>query len=490
MFKRTISLFLAAALLAGGLAACGEKPAPVTSADTTVPADATTEAPEFTPVDADYSGEFTMLLSGNCDANVAFKTFEDTDMTERTPLDEAVYRRMKTVEELYDIKFRFIEDYGTNGSAKTKLLVAATAGDTDYDAAVIAAFDAVPLAMAGALYELGSIKNLTLDRDFWDARAARDLTIRGLLFATTGDIDFWDDMMQNVIAFNKQVKADLNIEDNFYTLVEDGKWTLDALASYAKQATEDLNSDGVYDMSDKFGLITWDDSVYAVFEGSGERVVTVADDGTLKLTLTGSERIVDVLTKYTDFCFGGDAINYQRHTSKEAMDMFSGNRALFLAGRLQSLDDYRDMETNYGILPYPKYNEAQAEYQTVASPWHMTLLTVPLTAADAERSGAVLNALAYHGKQLLTGAYYDKTLTGQYFRDEDSLSTLERMAATRAYDLGLYIQPANINKQLIYMFREGSKDFASTFAGYEDAAKTALAQTDTAFSLAAQTWKK
>ena len=120
----------------------------------------------------------------------------------------------------------------------------------------------------------------------------------------------------------------------------------------------------------------------------------------------------------------------------------------------------------------------------------MTLFTVPLTAADAERSGAVLNALAYHGKQLLTGAYYDKTLTGQYFRDEDSLSTLERMAATRAYDLGLYIQPANINKQLIYMFREGSKDFASTFAGYEDAAKTALAQTDTAFSLAAQTWKK
>ena len=489
MPKRKIALLLAAACLAASLAACGEKPAPATSADTTVTTEATTEAPEFTPVDADYSGEFTMLLSGNCDATVAFKTFEDTDMTERTPLDEAVYRRMKTVEELYGIKFRFIEDYGTNGSAKTKLLVAATAGDDDYDAAVVAAYDAVPLAMGGALYELGSIGNLKLEKDRWDARAARDLTMHGLLFATTGDIDFWDDMMQNVIAFNKQVKADLNIEEDFYALVEDGKWTLDALASYAKCATEDLNSDGVYDMSDKFGLITWDDSVYAVLEGSGERVVTVGADGALALTLTGSEHVVDVLTKYTDFCFGGDAINYQRYTSKEAMDMFSGNRALFLAGRLQSLDAYRDMETDYGILPYPKYDEAQAEYHTVASPWHMTLFTVPLTAANAERSGAVLDALAYYGKELLTGAYYDKTLTGQYFRDEDSLATLERMAATRAYDLGLYIQPANINKQLIYMFREGSKDFASTFAGYADAANAALAQTDAAFSLAAETWK-
>ena len=54
-------------------------------------------------MDADYSGEFTMLISGNCNTNVAFKSFEDSDMTERTPLDEAVYRRMKTVEELYGV---------------------------------------------------------------------------------------------------------------------------------------------------------------------------------------------------------------------------------------------------------------------------------------------------------------------------------------------------------------------------------------------------
>ena len=70
------------------------------------------------------------------------------------------------------------------------------------------------------------------------------------------------------------------------------------------------------------------------------------------------------------------------------------------------------------------------------------------------------------------------------------LETLERMAATRAYDLGLYIQPANINKELIYMFREGSKDFASNFASHADAAKTALTQTDAAFSLAAESWTK
>ena len=476
MFKRKIALFLAAASLAASLAACGEKPAPVTSENTTASTEVTTEAPEFVPVDADYSGEFTMLISGNCNANVAFKSFEDSDMTERTPLDEAVYRRMKTVEELYGVTFNYIEDYGTNGSAKNKLMVAATAGDTDYDAAVIAAYDAVPLAMAGALYELGSIKNLTLDRDFWDARAARDLTIRGLLFATTGDIDFWDDMMQNVIAFNKQVKADLNIEDNFYTLVEDGKWTLDALASYAKQATEDLNSDGVYNMSDKFGLITWDDSIYAVFEGSGERVVQVADDGTLNLTLTGSERIVDVLTKYTDFCFGGDAINYQRYTSKEAMDMFSGNRALFLAGRLQSLDAYRDMETDYGILPYPKYDEAQENYLCNANGWCVSPIVVPKIVENPDRTGFIIEAIAETSKQYIVPVFYDKVLTGKALRDDDSADMLDLIVYSFVLDNADIYQWGNLDTQMRDGMTKGT-DLSSIIAKNRSAFEKAIEKT-------------
>lgn len=489
MMKRKIAIFLAIACLGLGLVACGEK-TPAVTTDPSATAVSTTEAPAFVPVEADYSGEFTLLISGNAgECNVAFKTFDESDAAERNALDEAVYRRMKAVEELYDIKFNFIEETGSGNAAMSKLMMAVTAGESDYDAAVVAAYDAVPLAMSGALYDLGSIKSLTLEKDWWDARANADLKIQGMLFATTGDIDFWDDMQQNVVAFNKQVKADLNIAEDFYALVEDGDWTLDALATYSKLATEDLNSDGVYDMSDKFGLITWDDSVYAAFVGSGERVVRANADGNLELTLTGSERVVDVLTKYTDICFGGNAINYQRYTASEAINMFSSNRALFFLGRLQSLDNYRDMETDYGILPYPKYDAAQEEYVTVAAPYHMTLFTVPFMANDPERSGAVLNALGYYGQQYMTEAYYDKTLTGQYFRDEDSLATLELMASTRAYDLGLYIQPAGINKELIYMFREGSKDFASTFAGYTDAAKNYLVQVDAAFAIAKAAWE-
>ena len=168
--------------------------------------------------------------------------------------------------------------------------------------------------------------------------------------------------------------------------------------------------------------------------------------------------------------------------------MFSSNRALFFLGRLQSLDNYRDMETDYGILPYPKYNADQEEYYTTPSPYHMTFACVPMMTGDPEKSGAVLEALAYYGKEYMTGAYYDTTLTGQYFRDEDSVATLELMAETRSYDIGFYIQPANINKELIFLFRKGSTDFVSTFDSYKSAAQTALAEVNEKYKEAADVW--
>lgn len=475
--------------LAALLAACGT-PDVAEVPKTTTEAETTAAPAEFSPTGKLYGGEFTILVSGKDPSrDLTFKDFADTE-DGRTLLDEAVYKKNRKVEELYGITLKIVDDYGDPNTASARIMRTVAAGDSDYDAALIAAYDAVPLAVGKNLYELHALPGLDLTRSWWDRRASRDLNIHGCTFFTTGDITFWDDMQQHVVGFNKSVKSDLGIADNFYDLVTDGTWTHEVLARYAKLATEDLNADDRMDMQDKFGIITWDDSVYAIFGASGERVVTVEEDGRLSLTLVGSERITDVLSSYTDICFGGDAINYQRYSAAEAIKMFSGNRALFFLGRLQSLDNYRDMETDYGILPYPKYDAAQAEYYTAASPYHMTFITVPLTAADPEKSGAVLEALAYYGKEYTTPAYYEKTLTGRYFRDEDSTAILELMAKTRCYDLGLYLQPANINKELIFLFRKGDKNFASAFSSYESAATAALSTVDEAYREAAAEWQQ
>lgn len=45
-------------------------------------------------------------------------------------------------------------------------------------------------------------------------------------------------------------------------------------------------------------------------------------------------------------------------------DTFSSGRALFCGEVLQCARRYRGMETDFGILPYPKYDSEQKDYIT------------------------------------------------------------------------------------------------------------------------------
>ena len=56
--------------------------------------------------------------------------------------------------------------------------------------------------------------------------------------------------------------------------------------------------------------------------------------------------------------FGGG--QYAFMTATENLEViFKEDRSLFYAGDLRLSARLRDMETNYGILPYPKYDENQ-----------------------------------------------------------------------------------------------------------------------------------
>ncbi|MBQ9428468.1 MAG: hypothetical protein IJU41_02860, partial [Clostridia bacterium] len=97
-----------------------------------------------------------------------------------------------------------------------------------------------------------------------------------------------------------------------------------------------------------------------------------------------------------------------------------------------------------------------------------------LMVEDDERTGAIIDAIGFYSQKEIIPAYYDKTLHGQYTRDEDSSEMLDIIFSTRAYDLGYCYQPANLNKNLIYMLQGGSFDWQSRYASLERPAKLVL----------------
>lgn len=492
--EKAICALLTVIFACGAFAGCAQGGGQTAGTGETT-AETTTEEPAVTektapvlPAGVRYDGqEFVILNSGKSSSQQSEFSYTDTEQV----LDNAIYRKNTALEEKYGITFTVIEDTGTANTGYNRMYAAYTSGSRDYDMAMISAYDVVPLAYNNCLYDLNSVPYLDPTAPWWDQAAYNELNIKGVLFFTTGDISVWDDMQQYCVAFNKTILKTVSPDYDIYEVMRSGKWTMDEMNSLAALVTDDLDGNGIWDMKDKYGILTWDDTVYGVLGSSGEKVVTYnrATDE-LELTITGNERVVDVMSKYTDICFSGNAINYQRFTSQEAIQMFQEDRTLFFLCRAQSLDAYRDKTTDYGILPFPKYQEIQDRYYTTISPFHLTFLCVLNLDDNIERTGIILEDAAYQSMNTLTPAYYEKTLKGTYIRDDESLETLEILAATRIYDIGYYTQPANINKQLIYLFREGSKNFASTFDSLKSAAEEALSQINRSYTAAAAEWNK
>ncbi len=491
-----IAALLLIATICACFAGCANKPSDDTnnSVQTTPVTSDTTGVFDIAQGQYDFKGaSFTILMTSyGTDAVNDF----DPEASKNDTMKQAVDYRNKTVEEYLGIKIETVTDYKHQNSGPQKISASVEAESKDWDAAFVSGYDAVPLSYGSYLYDLNSLPGLTTEKIWWDQGANKELSMNGILFFTNGDISYYDDMQQYCVAFNKEVFKRYSDKDGFptdiYTLVNNGGWTLDSMSAMAKHVTDDLDGNDQKDMKDAYGIVTWDDTVYGIYTSSGQKIVDVASDGaSLELTIVGNETGVSALTKYFEIC-RTDAINYQKsgNTQKGCEDIFMNSNALFYLTRLIALEDLRNMNVNYGILPYPKYSEEQSRYYTTVSPYHINYLAVPYVDACTEMSGPVLEALAYFSRDIVTPAYYDATLTGQYFRDDESAEMLTLLAESRFYDFGYCIQPADINKHMIYLFREDNTSFASRFESLKSAAELAVTEVNLAYQSALLEWQK
>ena len=459
--KKTLALLLSAAILLPLFASCGDKPdATDSSAETTVQTEpAVTEDTPDVPDAAELQigGDFNILVAGNW----AWNDYE-SDGTDGTVVDSAIFRRNKYMLDTYgvDVKNEDIVEYSTamgSGKGYMRLYTGYMSGTNEFDAAMIGTYDVATLAYSSVLEDLHEVPYIDLSKDYWDQKANEDLTIGGRMFYTTGEISLSDNRSTNVLFFNKEMIKSYGL-DNPYELVRNDEWTFDKFASMVKTVGEDIDQNGEYDGNDCFGLLSANDDKLAMLAAARERIATIGEDGNIALTLY-NERTVSIYDKYLALC--GDyshTFNWQFDyrtgksglvaSNEERVAMMNSNRALFYPHMMFYMDYLRDIETDFGILPFPKFDETQEEYGHAVSAWHSEFLCVPRGVADLSRTGLVLEVLAYQGKKLLTPAYYEK-------RDEESADMLDIIFATRVFDVGIYYDLGGYKDKICSMLRLG-----------------------------------
>ncbi len=452
--KRVLILTLTLLLTLGSFNGCGTVEESTTVINETLVPDGPV-LPDPTTVDID--GNFNILIA----ANWKWNDYE-ADESSSEVVDVAIYERSEKIKEKYGVELTtddIVASQSTMGSGKgfQKLYNEVMAGYTNYDAAMIGTYDVATLAYNGLLTDLNRIPYINLENDYWDQKANIDLSMKGKMYYTTGEISLSDNRSVYTLFFSKNMVNEYGL-DNPYDLVKGGIWTIEKFAEMSKSVGNDKNSDSVFDKNDVFGFLTPRDTHLAILSASGEKIGSINDEGLLTLTLY-NERTANLYDRYLDILNHSSTYNYQdisgSASSDERIGMFNNSQALFYSHTMFYTDELRQMENNFGILPYPKYDENQDEYYNLVSPWHSQFVCVPVLNEGLERIGIVLEELAYLGEELLTPAYYDKTLQGKYARDAESSEMLDIIFDSLLFDVGAYYNVAGLKDEIGKIYTSG-----------------------------------
>jgi len=413
--------------------------------------DAKTKEKDDTPPDLpaiDMEGKtFRIFTAGWWDYPPLLITDITSEGLNSEPINDAVYNRQIYLEDKYNIKIEQIDFPGEWGSSE-KIITTVQANDDVYDLAFIRSMHFNSIATSDTIIDLTEITSMDVSRSWWDSNSYDSLSLRGKHYGICSDITMNDDLAVWCVFFNKDMVKNYGLE-NPYNLVKEGKWTYDKVFETGKLISKDLNSDGVMDKNDIFGIHHIQDSGSGIINCVGVNIGELDSAGNLVFTLDRENNMTKMLSIFTRL-FDLDNV-YNMHARNEGIRdgvMFSNGQALFDFNAVQVAPGLRMMEQDFGILPYPKYNEADV-YMSSVSPMYLSIAVIPKTNRDIDNTGIIMEELAYQGYKNLRPAFYDKLLQGKVARDNESLEMLDYLFDNVVYDVGAMWNIANFTMDFI-----------------------------------------
>jgi ABC-type glycerol-3-phosphate transport system substrate-binding protein len=290
------------------------------------------------------------------------------------------------------------------------------------------------------------------------------------------------------VFFIKNLIKELGLKSP-YDYVRENEWTLDRYHELSAAAAKDLNGDGIMDPdNDRWGTVGDYLNTFMLYIASGEKAIKKdADD--IPYLETINERGAGVMDKVMNIQLDKDStLHANEYSSKYAnvySDMlrrnFKEDRALFYIAGLLSYTLLRDMESEFGMVPMPKYEPAQDRYYTTYNYANASSVSIPATNAKPAKTGLVVEALAAESMYTLTPAYYNVALERKYMRDEESREMLDIILSSRIVDLDIIYNWGGSYMMFEDLTGKKSRDFTSEFEKIRAKAEAEIAKTVESF---------
>ncbi len=492
--RRMLSLFLLLALL---LPACGQSkpnPADTTTAavGTTAPAapveETTTEDPndrsnvrDSLPDGLNFDGEtIRVLYRGSGNGLIELLELTGTDNVGDYVTD-SVWERDRKVEERLGVVFDFVpSNTGTLAemSAMVRSIVASASDEYDYINST--GNSSITQSLNQYLRDLSGLPYVNYEEPWWWIDAIRAVSLDGKTYNYIfGDMCLYCYVQTGAFFYNKALYADFfGDADEMYSYVLDGTWTIDLLREKTAAAYKDANGNGTADTDDIFGMeiAGVQTQLEHFLEGCALDLYHYDENNHLVIEFD-TDRALLAVEKLTDL-FHNTEGSYSAGFDIDTGDVpFASGNYLFFPSRIRRVlnDPLRNMEAEYGILPYPKLEADQKEYRSLIHNSGTTIF-VPKSVSDAkmEAVGATFEALCAESYRSVMPLFLDTALKVKYSRDAMSGQVIDivigSVAKNTLHEYENYTASIFINC-LVNPIRNNNNNFASAYAKSAPAAQ-------------------
>jgi hypothetical protein len=476
---KLVSFLLAVLFAAVSILGCAQTKTTETD-DTGVETTTTAESVSETEVSddlgaRDFEGQEIRVLTG-IHGTYPVSTFSAEEQSGDL-LNDALYMRNRTLEARFNMVFKetVLNDiFMVNDKLKSFVL----AGENAYEMAMQIDRYALAAGMNGQLLSYDKLTNINLSKPYWNQNAQKDFSINGKLFFTYGDDNLVFFGSTTVLAFNKVLVGQYNL-DNPYQLVYDGKWTTDKYNAMCKTVTSDINGDGKMTVDDQWGAVVCTNMYFPNFWlQDGYKIIEKDSNDLPYFNVPGNDKLISLMIKLFDDSNQGTIYNMgvksdwskkysATSTYNSVMKMFADGKSLFASTSFITIMDTRAMVDDFGILPYPKSEETFAGDIYGSRTFGGFPYVVPITVTDTDFVSAIMEALACESYKTVIPVLYDKVLKIKNTRDEDSEKMLDMIRSKRITDLGEVYFWDDIESVYENMYAGKSNDFASKTASIE-----------------------
>ncbi len=368
------------------------------------------------------------------------------------PLSYAVYQRNMDIEDVYNCRITQTDSTTPTMYDEMKTFYL---NDETYELGIVLAMGAASCATSNLLRDVYSLENIRLENATYDQNSVEQFTMGGKLYYFSGDMNISPLDSASVTIYNTDLYKTYDFGtqlgdeayNDLYKMVDDGKWTVDAMLAMAKLVSVDSdNSGGTLDatLGDTVGYYQYSASAQYYWYGCGARVSELdIEDGGYPSIVYGGEKAAETF----EFLYKRLNTKVENPTmpvggSGTRKSNYETGQTLFTDIILWDIRKiYHENDYSYGILPIPKMSADQDRYfDVVYYPYETAhLWTVPTSCANADYASFLLNVIAVYSARPdnTMDAYYTKTLELSVAQDAGSRATLKIVRDCVTYDICL-----------------------------------------------------